>query len=208
MTESSDYEPVQIFIGVDVDKDTNHAVAINRSDNRLFDTELFNDETRLRSLKFDLKQHDQRQLVVDQPATIGALPVTVARSECVLVGYLPGLAMRHIADLPAVKPGQMLETLPSSPDSPCSATSMMFSPHKQCSPAPRIRSLLTQRHPALERVRVSRLVHPAVHNPLQQYTSSEKLVLPGKKKPAIRLCKLEPCLRKHLAADITLALIQ
>jgi hypothetical protein len=38
-------------------------------------------------------------VVVDQPATIGALPVTVARAAGVQVSYLPGLAMRRIADL-------------------------------------------------------------------------------------------------------------
>ena len=36
---------------------------------------------------------------MDQPATIGALPVAVAQAEGILVGYLPGLAMRRIADL-------------------------------------------------------------------------------------------------------------
>lgn len=56
---------------------------------------------KLRSLISDLKQHGQILLVVDQPATIGALPVAVARSEGILVGYLPGLAMRRIADLHA-----------------------------------------------------------------------------------------------------------
>lgn len=40
-------------------------------------------------------------MVVDQPATIGALPVAVAQAEGILVGYLPGLAMRRIADLHA-----------------------------------------------------------------------------------------------------------
>ena len=101
MTESSDYESVQVFIGVDVGKDTHHAVAINRSGKRLLDKALPNDENKLRSLISDLKQHGQILLVVDQPATIGALPVAVARSEGVLVGYLPGLAMRRIADLHA-----------------------------------------------------------------------------------------------------------
>jgi hypothetical protein len=38
-------------------------------------------------------------VVVDQPATIGALPVTVACACGVEVAYLPGLAMRRIADL-------------------------------------------------------------------------------------------------------------
>jgi transposase len=37
--------------------------------------------------------------VVDQPATIGALPVAVARASGHQVAYLPGLAMRRIADL-------------------------------------------------------------------------------------------------------------
>lgn len=74
MTESSDYESVQVFIGVDVGKDTHHAVAINRSGKRLFDKALPNDENKLRSLISDLKQHGQILLVVDQPATIGALP--------------------------------------------------------------------------------------------------------------------------------------
>ncbi len=78
MTESSDYESVQVFIGVDVGKDTHHAVAINRSGKRLFDKALPNDENKLRSLISDLKQHGQILLVVDQPATIGALPVASA----------------------------------------------------------------------------------------------------------------------------------
>ncbi len=99
MTESSDYESIQVFIGVDVGKDTHHAVAVNRSGKRLFDEVLPNDENKLRALISDLKQHGQILLVVEQPATIGALPVAVARSEGVLVGYLPGLAMRRIAEL-------------------------------------------------------------------------------------------------------------
>jgi hypothetical protein len=37
--------------------------------------------------------------VVDQPAPIGALPVAVARTTGDQVAYLPGLAMRRIADL-------------------------------------------------------------------------------------------------------------
>lgn len=42
-------------------------------------------------------------IVVDQPNTIGALPVTVARACGHDVAYLPGLSMRRIADL---YPGQ------------------------------------------------------------------------------------------------------
>lgn len=85
MTESSNYESIQVFIGVDIGKDTHHAVAVNRSGKRLFDRALPNDENKLRALISDLKQHGQILLVVDQPATIGALPVAVARSEGVLI---------------------------------------------------------------------------------------------------------------------------
>ncbi len=38
-------------------------------------------------------------VVVDQPASIGALPLAVARDAGCEVAYLPGLAMRRIADL-------------------------------------------------------------------------------------------------------------
>ncbi len=38
-------------------------------------------------------------MIVDQPNTIGALPIAVARSMGIDVAYLPGLAMRRAADL-------------------------------------------------------------------------------------------------------------
>ena len=50
-----------------------------------------------------LAEHGRVLVVVDQPASIGALAVAVARELGVEVAYLPGLAMRRIADL---HPGQ------------------------------------------------------------------------------------------------------
>ncbi len=38
-------------------------------------------------------------VVVDQPTTVGALPVAVAQAAGATVDHLPGLAMRRIADL-------------------------------------------------------------------------------------------------------------
>ncbi|MCX5242649.1 IS110 family transposase [Streptomyces prunicolor] len=37
--------------------------------------------------------------MVDQPASIGALPVAVARASGCEVAYLPGLSMQRLADL-------------------------------------------------------------------------------------------------------------
>ena len=46
-----------------------------------------------------LTGHGPVLVIVDQPASIGALPIAVARHLRIDVAYLPGLAMRRIADL-------------------------------------------------------------------------------------------------------------
>jgi transposase len=65
----------------------------------LHDAPLPNTEARLRALFDKLGRHGRLLIVVDQPASIGALPVAVARACGHRVAYLPGLAMRRIADL-------------------------------------------------------------------------------------------------------------
>lgn len=90
-------ESVDIFIGLDVGKGEHYAVALDRAGRKIFDKEL--PHARLREILGSLNNHGSILLVVDQPATIGALPVAVARAAGVTVGYLPGLAMRRIADL-------------------------------------------------------------------------------------------------------------
>lgn len=72
----------------------------------------------------------------------------------------------------------------------------------------RIRGLLTQIHPTLERVLGPRLDHPAVLDLLQRYPSPEKLASLGEKKLAAQRCKLAPRLGKRLAADIAQALTE
>jgi hypothetical protein len=88
-----------VFCGLDVGKIAHHAVALDPAGARLHDAPLPQDEARLRQLFGDLQAHGPVLVVVDQPATIGALPVAVARAVGCQVAYLPGLAMRRIADL-------------------------------------------------------------------------------------------------------------
>lgn len=192
MTESGDYEAVRVFIGVDVGKDTHHVVAVNRSGKRLFDKALPNDENKLRSLISDLKQHGQILLVVDQTATIGALPVAVARSEGILVGYLPGQVMHRITDLYAGEAktdardaaiiAEAAQPLPHAlrtlklADGQISELSMLCGfdddlAAQTTQASNRIRGLLTQIHPALERVIGPRLDHPVVLDLLQRSPS-------------------------------------
>jgi len=94
-----DQQDIDVFIGLDVGKSGHHAVALDRAGKKLFDKALPNDEARLREFLDSLSGHGKILLVVDQPATIGALPVAVAQAAGAAVGYLPGLAMRRIADL-------------------------------------------------------------------------------------------------------------
>lgn len=95
----NEHDDVAVFLGLDVGKGEHHAVALDRSGRRLLDRALPNDETRLPELYRRLGQHGPVLLVIDQPATVGALPVAVGRDEGIAVAYLPGRAMRRIADL-------------------------------------------------------------------------------------------------------------
>ncbi|WP_410598082.1 IS110 family transposase [Amycolatopsis sp. lyj-23] len=88
-----------VFLGLDVGKSEHHAVGLAPDGKRLHDGPLPNSEAKLRALFDKLARHGTLLVVVDQPATVGALPVTVARAAGHQVAYLPGLAMRRIADL-------------------------------------------------------------------------------------------------------------
>ena len=75
------------------------ATALSRDGQKVLDRALPDDEERLRALYEKLADHGSLLVVVDQPATIGALAVAVAQDMGITVGYLPGLSMRRIADL-------------------------------------------------------------------------------------------------------------
>ena len=90
---------VAVYCGIDVGKSAHHAVALTLDGQRVFDKPLPQDETRLRELFTDLGQHGAVMVTVDQPRTIGALPVAIALDMGLVVTYLPGLTMRRVADL-------------------------------------------------------------------------------------------------------------
>ena len=95
--------PYEVFLGLDVGKVEHHACALDPDGKRLYDKPLPNDEAALRRVLGELTERGAVLLVVDQPASIGALAIAVARDMGIDVAYLPGLAMRRIADL---HPGQ------------------------------------------------------------------------------------------------------
>ena len=88
-----------VFCGLDVGKSEHHACALDPAGRRLHDRPLPNDQTALAEVFTRLTEHGPVLVIVDQPASIGALSIAVARSLGIEVAYLPGLAMRRIADL-------------------------------------------------------------------------------------------------------------
>lgn len=162
-----------VVIGLDVGKSGHHACALDPEGNRLFDKPLVQDEAELRELFTSLQKHGEVLMVVDQPNTIGALPIAVARDAGCTVAYLPGLAMRKAADLypgrsktdarDAFVIADTARTMPHTlrqvdrDNEILSALKVLAGfdedlTHETTRALNRIRSLLTQIHPALERV--------------------------------------------------------
>lgn len=223
------YEEAGVFIGLDVGKGEHHAVAVDRSGNRLFDKPLPNDEGKLREMLVSLAEHGPVLLVVDQPATIGALPVAVAQAVGALVGYLPGLAMRRIADLhpgeaktdarDALIIAETARTLPHTLRSIQVADAQVAELTMLCGfdddlagqitqVSNRLRGLLTQIHPGLERTLGPRLDHPAILDLLRRYRSPEALRQAGPKRLAARLLQRAPRKGVDWAVEITQALTE
>jgi hypothetical protein len=95
-----DTEDVGVFLGLDVGRTTHHGHGLTPAGKKIHNKPLPNSEPKLRAVFDNLAAKFGTVLViVDQPASIGALPLTVARDAGCKVAYLPGLAMLRIADL-------------------------------------------------------------------------------------------------------------
>ncbi len=222
-----EHETVDVFIGIDVGKTNHHAVALDRAGKKILDKPLPQDEAKLKAIITKLARHGRLLLVVDQPATIGALPVAVAQAAGIMVGYLPGLAMRRIADL---HPG---EAKTDARDAYIIAEAARTMPHtlrsivvadehvaelamlcgfdddlaKQATATSnRIRGLLTQIHPALERVIGEHLDHQAMPELLAKYPTPAALRRAGKARVEALLRKHAPRAGKRWAVDVFTAL--
>ncbi|WP_029537708.1 IS110 family transposase [Rhodococcus erythropolis] len=216
-----------VFCGIDVGKSEHHAVGLAVDGTRLYDKALPNDEGRLRAVFDRLATHGPLLIVVDQPNTIGALPVTVARSCGHQVAYLPGLSMRRIADL---YPGQAKT---DARDAFIIADTARTMPHtlrrvdtgddtlaeldvligfdddlagEATRISNRIRGLLTGIHPALERVLGPRVTHPAVLEILSRCGGPAGIRAAGKRKLTAIAAKNAPRMGARLVAEIYAAL--
>jgi transposase len=217
---SSEYA---VFLGLDVGKGEHHACALDASGKKLHDKPLPNDEQRLRALLAQLSSHGRILVVVDQPASIGALPVAAARASGCQVAYLPGLTMRRLAD---IHPGSAktdardafviadaartlphtlrrvdtgdeilaeLEVLVGFDDDLASEATRL---------ANRIRGLLGTIHPALEKILGPRLNHPAALELLARYCGPGGLRTAGRDQLLATAKPLAPRLAGRLVTEI------
>ncbi|WP_020663237.1 IS110 family transposase [Amycolatopsis benzoatilytica] len=192
-----------VFLGLDVGKEAHHAVGLDPDGKRLHDGPLPNTEAKLKALFDKLAAHGPLLVVVDQPATIGALPVAVARAAGHQVAYLPGLAMRRIADL---YPGRAKT---DARDAFIIADAARSLPHtlrpvdvgdealaelevlvgfdddlagEGTRLSNRIRGLLAGIHPALERAIGPKVSHPAVREILSRCGGPAGIAQAGRRK--------------------------
>lgn len=219
----------ELFCGLDVGKETHHATVLTRDGKKIVDRVVANGETQLREL-FERLQADGNILaVVDQPSSIGSLPIAVARAMGVDVAYLPGLSMRRIADL---HPGNAktdardafiiadaARTMPHTlrrvdlDDAELAELEVLVGhdddlAEQSTAVANRIRGLLLQIHPALERAIGENASHLGVLDLLTRFGGPTGLRSAGQAKIRNTLKKNAPRMGERLAAKIWSALAE
>ena len=192
-----------IYLGLDVGKTNHHATALTTTGKKIWDKPLPQSEPKIRELLEKLNGQGTVLLVVDQPKTIGALPVAIAQDMGIQVAYLPGLTMRRVADL---HPGEaktdardafiIAETARTMPHTLHTITvteettaelSMLCGFDDDLAAnataiSNRLRGFLTQIQPHLERSLGPRLSHSAVLKLLKKYPAPADLKIAGKTK--------------------------
>ena len=225
-----DTSGIGVFLGLDVGKGEHHAHGLTPAGKKVFDKRLPNTEPRLRALFDKLTEKFGTVLViVDQPANIGALPLAVARDCGCQVAYLPGLAMRRaaemyegeaktdardafvIADVARTNP-RTLRQATVADETQAELTMLVGFDDDLAGEATRtsnrLRGLLAQIHPSLERVLGPRIQHEAVLELLGRFGSPEQLRKAGTRQIAKVLAPKAPRMAERLASEITEALAE
>lgn len=189
------------WIGLDVGKSDHHATVVDAAGVVVLDRAVRNDEAALEKLLDDAGP--EAALVIDQPGSIGTLAVAIARRRGVPVAYVPGLVMRRASQL---YPG---EAKTDRRDSFVIADTARIHQarvhwltagdelleelrvlggydddlaHDRTRVANRLRDMLLQTSPNIERVLGPRLEHPAVRALLERYPTPTAMRAAGKRR--------------------------
>lgn len=211
-------EDIQIFLGLDVGKTDHWACAVTEDGTKIWNKTLPNDEAKLTAVYQKLLAQGQVLVVVDQPATIGALAVAVAQNLGIPVAYLPGLSMRRIADMyPGTAKTDEKDAFiiaDAARTMPHTLRSIQVSDEDEATlgmltgfdldlarqitqTSNRIRGLFTQIHPPLERILGPWLEHDAVLEILATWPTPAQLKHAGKARIDAKLKKSGA--RRHTA---------
>ncbi|MEW6873046.1 IS110 family transposase [Trueperella pyogenes] len=214
-------ENFDIWLGIDVGKTDHWATALNVAGKKIYCGKLPNDEAQLRQIYSNLTAQGNLLVIVDQPATIGALAVGLAQAMNIMVAYLPGLTMRRVANL---YPGKaktdqrdafiiadaartMTHTLRTlrCVDKNDAELGMLTGfdddlARQITQTRNRIRGLFTHIHPGLERVIGPRLDHPTILATLQTWPIPTALAKAGRARINAKLNK-HGARRHHAWAD-------
>lgn len=215
--------PYDVVIGLDVGKHAHHACTLDPDGRRLLDREVDNTETALREVFAAMADHGRVLVVVDQLHSIGALPVTVAQAMGIDTAYLPGLSMRRLADL---HPGNAKT---DARDAFVIANAALTVPHtlrrldvpseaqadlamllgydddlaaQVTAAINRLRGLLVQIYPSLEKALADNVSHDAVLRLLMKAGGPDGLRRMGKTRIDKELTKHAPRIHARLADEI------
>ena len=218
-------DEILVWIGLDVGKADHHATVMDAAGEVRFARAVRNDEKAIDQL---LDAAGERAaLVIDQPRSIGTLAVAVARRRGIPVAYVPGLVMRRASEL---YPGEaktdrrdsfviadtarihqarvhwlaagdeLLEELRvlSGHDDDLA--------HDRTRAANRLRDMLLQAAPAVERVLGPRLEHPAVRALLERYPTPTAMRAAGKRRLIRLVTPRAPRMGARLVDELLTAL--
>ena len=212
-----------VVIGLDVGQATHHACALDPDGKRLVDREIENTETAMRGVFAEMTAKGRVLVVVDQLHSIGALPVAVAQAMGIDTAYLPGLSMRRLADL---HPGNAKS---DARDAYVIANAALTVPHtlrtldvpseaqadlamllgfdddlaaQITAAVNRLRGLLVQILPTLEKALGDNTSHPAVLHLLLKAGGPDDLRAMGKTRIDTQLRKHAPRIHSRLADEI------
>ena len=216
---------IQVWIGLDVGKADHHATVIDTAGEIRFDRPVHNSEEAIERLLDDTGQH--AALVIDQPGSIGMLAVAVARRRGIPVAYVPGLVMRRASEL---YPG---EAKTDRRDSFVIADTARIHQarvhwlaesdelleelrilgghdddlaHDRTRTANRLRDMLLQAAPAVERVLGPRLEHAAVRALLERYPTPTAMRSAGKRRLLRLVQPRAPRMGERLVDELCVAL--